>query len=315
MNKNCQLPEEKLLTHKVVYSYPTSDHSYNSDQNCISVLFLGDSFTISPWTSLDHQYPTYFSQLLANHTNQCVKQLRLATGGANNDQEFLRLKDVLKKIKPDIIIWQFYENDIWENTSNEILKVEKSKISRRNTFSNSLFLAGFINQRMPFIKNTPLGNYLLYLGENRDVFDYWSTKFNEIGLTKISENKIPLLLKEIERLSTFYGFDLYTTLSPLECQFVPQYRADCKDLWQNSLRKILKNNSNYLSMEPVSDIGIQTSTMNLSSYFNTNTIEDKNLPGYRHLSEEGNVYFSSIMFKNFIKVNTDSYRPEANSLF
>ena len=302
-NKSCNEPEEKLLTHKVTYSYPINS-SHDSNQECIDVLFLGDSFTDSPWTELEYEYPVYFSQLLANHKQQCVKQLRLATGGVNNDQEFLRLKDVLKEIKPDIIIWQFYENDVWENVVFEILKVEKSRIVRRNTFFNSLFLAGFINQRMPFIKNTPLGDYLLYLGERRDVFDYWSTKLSASNLLALNQKKIPLLLKEAEKLSTLYEFDLYTTLSPLECQFVLQYKDECRAEMQNFLRKTLKNNSHYLNMEPIDNIDIQNSSINLSSYFNTS--EDGNNPGYRHLSPEGNVFFSSKMFEDFIKVNTDS---------
>jgi hypothetical protein len=297
----CEHPEEMFLTDNIVYIYP-DNISFDSKQDCVEILFLGDSFTRSPWTEFSQQYPTQFSQHYSNHNSVCVKQLKLATGGANNDQEFLRFSDVVDEIKPDVLIWQFYENDLWENVKNEILRVDGEKLSRKSSITNFLFIAGFLNQRIPFIRNTALGDYLLYLGESGDVFRQWNSSLSSPQqISKYNQQKIPLLLLEMEKLSAKYDFESYTTLSPLECQYSTKYEDVCNDYFQNFLRQILVTHSNFVSMEPPEQRNILGVGTEPSSHL-FNTKQDNNPPGYRHLSPSGNEYFTSVMFDNFAKL-------------
>lgn len=304
--ENCKYPEEKLL------SSPIQQYNAraNSDsQKCVKILFLGDSFTISPWVSAEESYASVFSKHFSESKNLCVKSYRLATGGANNSQELLAFSQRVAKLKPDIVFWQFYWNDIPENSKEEVFTVVDGQLKHQMTWTNMLFLAGFLNQKVPLLKNTTLGKHLMYLGEQEDPFSFWSFDFRDTGKT-IPYNKelVPLLLNKMNEKSQSFGFVWYTTLAPLECQIVSDVKnCDSKILLQNELRQLLMNNSKFISMEvqqiysPVSSISSQQTI--IKKYENLvlfNTTDDKTEEGGRHLSKEGNALFGNYLFENYI---------------
>lgn len=301
--KDCKYEEEHLLTHKVeIFSAPES----KMVENCTKILFLGDSFTIAPWVPVGDSYASQVSKGYAEINNTCVRQYRLATGGVGNNQELARFSDVVGQIQPDIVIWQFYLNDIYENIIYSLYKVENNELVKRNTLYNFTFLAGFLNQRIPLLAESVLGKHLMYLGEFKDVFHYWQADIKEIE-SIVSHNKlqVPLLVAEMKKLSEANNFKLYTTLAPLEKQAVSmQTNEPWYDIMQNSLREILQANSDYISMEsPVPShsqvLGEFTpKDNNFASLFGPP--KDKNPVGARHLTLEGNIYYGSVLLQNFI---------------
>lgn len=301
--QDCRYNEEQVLTHKVeIFSAPKSKQA----ENCIKILFLGDSFTVAPWMPEGGSYASEVSRGYAETNNICVRQYRLATGGAGNNQEFARFSDVVGQIQPDIVIWQFCRNDFYENIMYSLYKVENNELVKRNTLYNFTFLAGFLNQRIPFLAESTLGKHLVYLGEFKDVFHYWQADIEEFE-SIISYNKlqIPLLIAEMKKLSEANNFKLYTTLAPLEKQAIsmrtnePQY-----DIMQDILREILQAGSNYISMESLDInhsevLGEFTPKDNgLTSLFGHPM--DKAPVGARHLTFEGNAYYGAILLQNLV---------------
>lgn len=300
---DCQYDEEHILTLKVEIFTPLNARKVEA---CKKILFLGDSFTIAPWTPEGGSYASQVSRSYAEEKNTCVHQFRLATGGAGNDQELARFSDVVGKIQPNIVIWQFYQNDFYENIKHALYKVEKNELVKRHTIYNSTFLTGFLNQRVPFLANTTLGNHLMYLGEFADILRFWEIDPKDTeSLISYNSQKVQLLIAAMEQLANEHDFKLYTTLAPLECQVVPSQKCDWSpDKIHGTLRQILKENSFYISMEKVSlnqasVLGEFTpNDQNLVSLFNST--EDKNPRGQRHLSIEGNLYFGAELFQNLI---------------
>lgn len=304
--ENCKYPEEKLLS-SPVQQY---DASANTDsQKCVKILFLGDSFTIAPWVSAEESYSSIFSKRFSESKHLCVKSYRLATGGANNSQELLAFSQRVAKLKPDIVFWQFYWSDIPENSKEEVFTVTNGQLTHQMAWTNMLFLAGFLNQKVPLLKNTTLGKHLMYLGEQEDPFSFWSFDFRDTGKT-IQYNKelIPLLLNKMNEKSQSFGFVWYTTLAPLECQIVSDVKnCDSKILLQNELRQLLLDNSKFISMEdqqnysPASMIRFQqTMEKNSGNQVFFNTTDDKTEEGGRHLSKEGNALVGKYLFENYV---------------
>lgn len=311
----CLHEEEKQVSFPIEI-YPKSIQQ-GSAVDCTRILFLGDSFTVAPWIQTGESYASIFSQKYAEKKSICVVNYRLATGGANNSQEFLAMKKIVADIKPDIVIWQFYWNDIVENAMNQVLTVHNFSLIERSSWNSMLFIAGLANQKIPFLRNTTLGDHLLYMSEQEDPFSYWLFDYQDMTKSiPFSRELIPLLFQEMTDVSRVNDFEWFTTLAPLECDYLSGFEnCGYKNELQNEIRNILTNESNFVGMElsrttflneESEQASNAASFSDFQAYFNTT--EDKTEAGGRHLSKEGNAYFGSILFENFyIKSTNASY--------
>lgn len=304
----CDFPEEQYVSFPVeVFKPPT----YIKCDKYTKILFLGDSFTVAPWTQKGESFPSVFSKRFADSENKCVYQYRLASGGSGNDQQlaaFLNLKD---KLNPDIVIWQFYYNDFYDNVKQALYDPNNQQLSKRFTWSNTVFLAGFLNQIVPLLSSTTLGMHIMHIGETRDVFSNWPVSaYDQEKVIEYNTDKIALMLKKIQTVAGDNSFSLYTTLAPLECQVVPD--IPCRGIngeLQDMLRKILIENSAYTSMDSLSIqtqniLGFSTEdTTSLRQNYPFNTDKDVNPPGARHFSSTGNKQFGAILFENFKQIS------------
>lgn len=277
----------------------------------IKILFLGDSFTVSPWTPKGESFPAMFSKRYALSEKKCVKMYNFSSGGSGNDQQLAAFLNVKDQLKPDIVIWQFYFNDFQDNVRQALYDPVNQSLKKRFVWNNTIFLAGFLNQNVPFLSSTTLGMHIMHIGETKDIFRNWPISFgDQEKLFKYNSDKIRLLLRKMQKAANANSFSLYTTLAPLECQIIPS--ITCK--WsigdqQDKIREILIENSTYVAMdhpdETQSVLGLSYDEKFLNSQdYPFNTDKDVNAPGSRHLSNYGNLKFGSILFDNFVYVNT-----------
>ncbi len=298
---NCKNSAEMYSTNKVV--------SYNEDLgNCEKILFLGDSFTNSPWNEYDHSYTEYFVSNLAAKDQKCYSLVRVATSATNNDQQFARFLDIIDIIKPKMVFWQFCWNDFYENFDRPLYKLDNNgNFHREKSYANSYFWAGWLNQKFPFLVNTNLGNFLLYFGEKNNNFfiNESEVEGNLDSLINSNENKIIYFLDRMKFLAKKYDFKLATTISPLECELVFSEGCGILDeldntdafIIQTSLVDILKRNSKFVSMSD-SDSLTKEQIFNQSDF----SVLEKNI-GTRHLEPSGQEKAGNILFLNFISNN------------
>ena len=300
--KLCKFEEEKYLPYPVEF-FPTDN--FQSCHINIKILFLGDSFTMAPWTNYGESFPSIFSNKLAKSLNICVVQYRLASPGSGTDQQLAVFQDIVTKLKPNIVIWQFFNNDIFDNIQQALFDVSDHKLIRRSIKNNFEYIAGTLNQKIPVLKYTSLGKYLMYTGISKDPFHNWTVPPNDLTKRKeYNSEKIPLELKEMLNLSKIYNFSFYSTLAPLEC--LENTQLICSS-WisdnQNLLRQLLQSNSMFLSMEIYKSnnvLGLQSDFEPLpdnSELFNQTN--DSNPIGSRHLNKQGNYVYGNLLFKNF----------------
>jgi hypothetical protein len=270
-----------------------------------TIVFLGDSFTTSPWSELSNSYPFQVARLYADRFSVCVRPVVLAMGGTGASQQLAFFEDHVASIQPDIVIWQFYFNDVYENNRQRLHLISfEGTVSRRTALRYPLFWAGYINQHIPLLRRSTLGQHALYVTTNRGVFSSWEV--DEKDATRmISENNlfISSLLKEMDALGTKHSFRFITTVAPLECRFDSSVKNEDHCLvgikYQDSIIDTLTAHGKYVSMEESTEsahtrvLGV---TSNAPRLFNTDV--DPGKPGYRHLSIEGNAFFSSVLFEN-----------------
>lgn|GEM_PF-1826683 len=302
----CKHKEERFVTDKVMTFDP---YGVKDNTRCVKFLFLGDSFTVAPWTRDENMYTSRVARGYAEQKKTCATRLILATGGAGNDQELVRFMDVVQEIKPDVVIWQFFQNDAFENVIQAIYSVDHDELKRKTVWKNTLYLSGFLNQKTPFIQGSVLGRHLLAIGEKNDIFGYWDVNpYDLSSLISYNKKKVPLLLKRMEEVAKTQGFTLYLTMAPLECEEVSGQRCDS---WINQtnimLRDILKSTKYYVDMERndlvLGATTVPRETKSKERFFGPT--QDKNLPGGRHLTPEGNVYYGDILSANILLKEKD----------
>lgn len=309
--ENCNYPEEQHTTFPVEIFEPQTSAECN---DYIKILFLGDSFTVSPWTQEGESFPAVFSNKYALSENKCVQMYRFASAGTGNDQQLAAFLDLKDKLNPDTVIWQFYFNDFPENVKVALYDPVNQSLKKRFVWTNTVFLAGFLNQNVPFLSSTTLGKHLMYMGEENDIFKNWPiSPHDEEKLVKYNSEKITLMLGKMQSIANADNFSFYTTLAPLECKIIPSIPCNnYVDVTQESMRHILLENSRYVAMDhlvetqSVLGLSFDEDFLNSQDYL-FNTDKDINTPGSRHLSNYGNQKFGSILFDNFTLINSFFY--------
>lgn len=302
---DCKFPEEEYVSFPIEVFKPT-----NSDRcfGYTKILFLGDSFTVAPWTEKGGSYSSIFSKELADDAKKCVYQYRLASGGTGTDQQLAIFLDLVDELDPDIVIWQFYYNDLWDNIKQALYDPDNHELKKRLTLNNSVFLAGFLNQYIPFMSSSTLGKHLMYLGETRDVFRNWPVSIHDQKMyLEYNKEKITLALNKMGEVAKEKDFAFYTTLASLECQVVLTIPCWYIDDSNNFVRDILKENSEYVAMDRYEEIsnnvlGASSSDrIPNSEDYPFETERDVNPIGSRHFSVAGNNQFGSILFENYME--------------
>ena len=301
-NGECREKEEKYSPFKV-----NVFNRNNEKKDCKIILFLGDSFTDAPWTSDDKKYSYIFSKRYSDINDECVKQVLVSTGGTGTSQKFVKFLKVVRHIKPDFVVWQFCENYIYENVRTSVHAIKNDRLIFKSAITNTQFWVGFLNQNIPFLLESTLGKHLMYIGEKRDVFRSWPADFY-INDSVIDYNKkfLNLVLDEMIKKSKKEKFELYTTISPLECNFIQNEECSPSITSHLFVENILKEKTNFISMENIKNGNEQTINFSPDNTFYENlfnTTEDKNPIGHRHLSETGNQFFGEILFQNYLNLN------------
>lgn len=301
--KDCDNYLEEISGNKVV--------SFGEEYgNCEKILFLGDSFTYAPWDENGRSYAEHFTEKLSQLNKACYTVVRLATCASNNDQQFAILSDVVKKIGPKLVVWQFCWNDLFENTAKRLYReTNEDEFERISALGNMYFWSGWIYQKIPFLmKDTNLGMFLLSFGElKRDLFFDWNETIDNTDLfLNMNSKKVKYFLNEVEDMGKNNGFEFITTLVPLECGLGSPESCNSLDEKTNQFRyrnflrahnflsDVLKNNSRFVSMyenEAITD----EQKLNMVDF----RVEDDD-PGTRHLSASGLKKTGDALFLNFI---------------
>ncbi len=90
------------------------EHAFEKQAGIFRILFLGDSFT----TSLERPLEQVWHRLLEARLNETVSQAEVIAAGIQGwgtDQELLYYRHVGYRYRPDLVVVQFYVNDVQDN--------------------------------------------------------------------------------------------------------------------------------------------------------------------------------------------------------
>lgn len=265
------------------FGNPTSDK--------LKILFVGDSFTEAFDVSDDKTYYAICEKGVKN-----VDVFAFGEGGYSSLQELMILDESLHLITPDIIVFQFYEDNFFRNDykldvmlafyntgmprpfidldgriSSRYPKVGNLFINFTSQISANVRLLKVINQNLSFIFNVALRRRLI---DDINKSGVVNEEFGRsvvitkliMSMIKLRAGKIPVYLFSITDKQPFYD-SIKTICQSVDIHFidgVPQ----ALDNYENKTRYITKANDK----QHLNELGQRIIGEELIKYFNKNKV-------------------------------------------
>jgi len=224
-----------LLDKDVIFStseFNNPDH-YKTQPGDLKIVALGDSFTQSFPAQAQDTYPAQLQILLDKKINN-AKVINVGMGYAGTDKELeIFKKKVLPNVKPDIVIWQVYFNDIWDNIGLSIYRIDKKTnklVPHGVTFNWAYFrqkMFNFFPGTLEMKKNSYLLRLLLKTTERLETF--YIPKMSKPEIYMYGYEKIKLAIKEMETLAATNNFHLYLVLAGIQQHYLAQENVIFKE--------------------------------------------------------------------------------------
>jgi hypothetical protein len=183
------------------------------------VLTLGDSFTQGFPVAADRSYPTVLQRLLAAR-GVAVDVRNAGMGDSGPDQQLRLLTTrLLPSLRPTVVVWQLYANDVWDNVTKAVYDLDGARLVplpadrhwiavRQRVFAWTPLPAG-LKKHSRLFQLVLRGVERATRPEPPDHPTAWS-------LAKIARE-----LDEFERLAARYGFAPYLVLVPPQTLYLP----------------------------------------------------------------------------------------------
>ncbi|MEO6223279.1 MAG: hypothetical protein ABIP90_08505 [Vicinamibacterales bacterium] len=181
---------------------------------------LGDSFTTSFPVGNTDRYPRVLERVLATHSFD-ARVMNVGMGDSGPDQQLkLFTKYVLPRVRPDIVVWQFYPNDTYENAIKALYTVgNDDSLVPINAKHNWLY------RRQRFFDAVPLP---MGIKKNSYLFNLILRQYERgleaqvpPGKDKLEwgRHKIELEIGRMNQLAAQNGFRVYYTLVAPESDY------------------------------------------------------------------------------------------------
>lgn len=298
-------PDVIFITNRVYKILPTSDPGLNK-----TIVTLGDSFTVGNPVEEKSSYPSVLQQLFTgkSYTYQVIN---LGVGGYDTDQEFrLFQKYIENGHRPDVVVWSFYYNDIYENCTRPLFDVKNSTLVSLNAKMNWVYIRQLLYDSIPLSKKVKTQSYVLnrifyFFEQLKGTYVPHQYQSHEINWSQL---KISLELDGMEKMAQQYGFDFYPILITPQAAYIQEAERSEIAQWtmsgHNALQSALTNKTDVFTFSFSSKnasesavLGANTDT--IKDYFADKTRDSSPL-GARHFNENGYAKLAEGVF-NLIK--------------
>lgn len=231
------------------------------------VMCLGDSFTQGYPVDPSHSYPAVLEELLPQC---CVVNLGIGDSGPDRQLAYFQ-RWVLPRLKPQLVIWALYANDVRDNVRTAVQDIDpKGQLVFTGAADHWLLqrdrLCRSSRPLRGFLRHTYLGRHGLQ-AMRRAPQPQRSDYRNQ--LQEWSRQKVRLELAEMQRLSRLHGFSL------LIVRVAPQeHYPDHRSIKYQELTAIVDRPDVEILFESAEGLFC-------------NDGRDSNPPGSRHFNEAG----------------------------
>jgi lysophospholipase L1-like esterase len=209
---------KRVLDPDLIYVNPqhVDPSFYRRDPKLPTVVTLGDSFTESYPVGAERSYPSCLERILARRGHP-ANVVNLGSGDSGPDQQ-LRLLEryALQYTRPDVVIWQFYENDVWDNITKAVFDIENGRLVPIPAADNWMYKRQLFYDATPLPRSVKRHSFIYqYILKGAE---HWAMAQVPPAYASTPERwakeKIRLEIEEMERLARARGFRVYYVAVP-----------------------------------------------------------------------------------------------------
>ena len=280
-----------VLNPDLIYAKPAhlDPAYYRRAENLPNVITIGDSFTASFPVRKPRKYPLQLARILAQN-DAPMNVIDLGLGDSGPDQHLRLFEEyALKYVRPDIVIWQLYTNDLWDNVEKQVLTIKSGRLEPQSALHNWLYWRQLMYDLTPLPMSVKY-NSALY----RNLL-----KATEAGMraqlpAEYARNpdgwalaKLRLELDEMERLGREHNFRTYFVVVPPQATYIDGRYGGGNDL--EHVRKRDAMLRERVAQRPgFIDFRLQQRGAEpVAEYFYSSDKRDHNRLGDRHLNRAG----------------------------
>lgn len=271
------------------------------DTDKYRIAVLGDSFSACDKFVAVICYPDILESMMgSNDTKMVIRSYGLA--GNNTDRELRYFIDHVLPTRPNLVIWQMYSNDVWENVIFPVYIISGDH--------RLLGVSGAENwayKRQAFFEILPMKRVMLQSYVVRWMlrqFEFGSYQFSpygdDDGRIAWGLEKIRLEVAEMNRLSHEYGFTVLYMQIPTQSIYLAEVAPLPEHQWMRkynlhvyaAIEAILQQQKGYVSLQfplvvPAKSDVLGVASESAKDHFYMHE-EDANIVGDKHLNQAGN---------------------------
>lgn len=128
------------------------DHKPNDrkGEGTYIILMIGDSFTYGGEVAHLSSYPAILERKLLDSWRN-VNVINAGVPGYGPDQQLMYLLELLPEIKPDLVIWNLYENDITDANYYCIFNERDGELLQLPSWKNNVYRQGYFVNVFPWL--------------------------------------------------------------------------------------------------------------------------------------------------------------------
>lgn len=266
------------------------------------IVVMGDSFSEEGlWRHLGiESYPELLTSMF-HERDESVHVYNYGIGASGSDQEFRYFVDHIIPLHPDLIIWQLYANDVWENVIQPVYTIDSHhRLEPLDASANWLYRRQELYNRLP-LKNLLMHSYII----KTILFAFERFQYQEVPESYIRHpqdwgiDKIRAEVSAMDALSKQYGFDVVYVLIPPQALYMHVSGRTSKTvtealMYHRAIDAILSGKPLYVAIrfEDPSVADNQEEVLD-TIYLHD---EDTNLMGDKHISQKGHAIIAQKIF-------------------
>jgi hypothetical protein len=224
------LPRPRWPDDDVIFSPPKQrvDARYELVEGLASLVALGDSFTKGYPVGREAGYPSVMRRLLLERGTP-MNVVELGMGDTGPDQQLRAFeRELLARMTPDVVVWQFYPNDVWDNGVKATYGIQEGALVPLGVTRNWLYQRQQAYSLVPFRdalrKRSYLFRYAIKGAERRQTSVVPASYGGDVHRWGL--DKIRLEVDRMQTLGRTRGIRTYFVLvAPQAAYLDPQKRS------------------------------------------------------------------------------------------
>lgn len=311
------LDHERLFdehSHRVIsdrYIFERTDVPPHMTDGFTNIAVIGDSFSECNLI----QGVRCYSELIATQSSD-MRVYNYAVAGMNTDQEFMYFTDHILPEKPNIVIWQMYSNDVWENVIRPLYTISPGGGQLRDepAMHNWVYQRQTAYTMLPFrytLIKSLLVRSILRLFELRRFAQ--APGRNDTDRLQWSVDKVRLEVARMNALATQHNFQVIYVLIPPQALYMQESSSSSERVsvdyiisLYRMLDEVLRSQQQYITDVFADYDNSHGAAITALTYYLDDT--DTNIRGDKHLNTRGQDVVASRIMNTIHSLKNDMDR-------